>query len=896
MNARSIIVVLLSVAALSGCATSGSSGGEVITTTTYVSVQLPPTGLGNAKPSYLTTTSRYHQAAKEDLQQSQGQVGKNAIIGLVDTGVDIQNPALRNFNINKKMLGSQGFGTRQLQLEPTDDADIFSNHGTKMAFIILHQVANRARIEVSNPLGYTKDSTPLQTIPLGSTGEAFLANRKLAQQGAHILNNSWNLGKNANQNISLSYIEDLVSAVEYGAMIVKATGNDSARQPQLITLLPNSYPTLKKGFLAVTGVQSLNNLARDHANHCGQAKDWCLTAPMYLQVPDTNGQLKLGSGTSNATAYTSGVAAAVKSRYPWMTNTNLQETLLGTARDIGPAGVDEQFGWGLIQVERAANGYGQLAWGLSEWNIPRGMTSYFNNNISGTGGFRKRGDGTLVLNGRNTFTGESVVQGGNLVVNGTNRASLKVSPQAQLTVGDVTQIQVGGIDVSGTLDATSSSNLVVTGDYVQRSGSLLKKSLGSSIKILGKAQLDGSIAFLGYTTHFAPKQGITVDILTADQGITGQWSINGHSILQKVQLIQDNHRIVAKITQEPVAAVVAASDDYPNKAIVLTKTQTVLDKIENDYQKGNLLSKQQRDFYHHLVSAQSAADLNKFLFQSQNTSIYNNILYMDNLNLYQQQDTLSRYLSMPKSSLWAEYGHHYLRTQSQGFSSQATANQLSTGMSIYLDSGHLGGQVNITQSRWQDILAESSHQANNHAWSIGAGYLDDTSRISWSVLAGYGYIESVVDSRDRLYANQWNLGFKLEYPIMINRGSVLPHLSLGYYRNQLNKTHEQRVRYAVVAELMANMGVWANYYLNPQWTWQAEIDVIHDLQQINKQVVQDVDTQQTLYFHIPKTRLAASTGIVWQPVKNWSIHGTYYFSGSRLWLEHQAKLALTHYF
>jgi serine protease len=58
-------------------------------------------------------------------------------------------------------------------------------------------------------------------------------------------------------------------------------------------------------------------------------------------------------GTSMATPHVSGVAAAVWSRVPSATNQDIREALTATAQDLGAAGRDNTFGFGLVKAQAA---------------------------------------------------------------------------------------------------------------------------------------------------------------------------------------------------------------------------------------------------------------------------------------------------------------------------------------------------------------------------------------------------------------------------------------------------------------------------------------------------------------------------------------------------------------
>ncbi|HVE87272.1 MAG TPA: S8 family serine peptidase, partial [Myxococcales bacterium] len=58
-------------------------------------------------------------------------------------------------------------------------------------------------------------------------------------------------------------------------------------------------------------------------------------------------------GTSMATPHVSGVAALIWSAYPTKTATQVRAALQNTARDLGAAGRDNAYGYGLVQAKAA---------------------------------------------------------------------------------------------------------------------------------------------------------------------------------------------------------------------------------------------------------------------------------------------------------------------------------------------------------------------------------------------------------------------------------------------------------------------------------------------------------------------------------------------------------------
>ena len=121
-------------------------------------------------------------------------------------------------------------------------------------------------------------------------------------------------------------------------------------------------------------------------------------------------------------------------RFPYMDNAQIRDVLLTTATDLGAPGVDPIYGWGLINLERAIEGPGQIrvdtdfivdrmAGGTKVW---AGLAwDDWTNDIGGPGRLTKSGVGWLRLSGDNTFGGATVREG-ILELDGSNALSADV--------------------------------------------------------------------------------------------------------------------------------------------------------------------------------------------------------------------------------------------------------------------------------------------------------------------------------------------------------------------------------------------------------------------------------------------------------------------------------------
>ena len=236
--------------------------------------------------------------------------------------------------------------------------------------------------------------------------------------------------------------------VNNGSLFVWAAGNDSSdTQPTLEGGLPHFETSLQKGWINVVALTSkveskLGDTSWDNLtplSPAGVAKNWTVTA-VGDQIFTIKGQSYVGGGSSFAAPLVTGTAALLKEKYPWMDASLIRQTILSTATDIGATGVDEVYGWGLLNIDKALKGPAlfdkRLALGDTvNINIPNGSYT-FSNNISGDAGVVKDGNGDLILSGHSTFTGPTTVNAGRLQVNGVYSSSISVRRQATLSTNN----------------------------------------------------------------------------------------------------------------------------------------------------------------------------------------------------------------------------------------------------------------------------------------------------------------------------------------------------------------------------------------------------------------------------------------------------------------------------
>ena len=150
--------------------------------------------------------------------------------------------------------------------------------------------------------------------------------------------------------------------------------------------------------------------------------------------------------------------------------------------------------------------------------------TFFENDISGNAGIIKEGSGILILSGKNTYTGENVINGGELRVTGEVASQVKINNGGIFTTDGGT-VANNVINNSGNFRNIGNGG-VITGDYTADNNSVLENELGAELRIKGRVFLgnsklkilipDGKENNYGYISETGRKN----KIIKADMGIS----------------------------------------------------------------------------------------------------------------------------------------------------------------------------------------------------------------------------------------------------------------------------------------------------------------------------------------------------------------------------------------
>ena len=158
-----------------------------------------------------------------------------------------------------------------------------------------------------------------------------------------------------------------------------------------------------------------------------------------------------------------------------------------------------------------------------------GVTATIDATLAGAGGITKDGAGTLILNAANTYLGNTAIDAGSLIVDGSIASAQTFVNASGLLGGNGV---IGGDVTNGGIVSPGHSlgTLTVNGNYTQTANGTLRIEIAGTapgqfdlLAVGGHASLAGTLQLLRLG-NFQLHVGDTVTFLTAQDGVSGTFS------------------------------------------------------------------------------------------------------------------------------------------------------------------------------------------------------------------------------------------------------------------------------------------------------------------------------------------------------------------------------------
>ncbi|MBI4744777.1 MAG: S8 family peptidase [Actinobacteria bacterium] len=264
-------------------------------------------------------------------------IGLNAKVAVIDTGISKTHPDLVT-----NIKGGINFVVIRGRIDPTNWNDD-NGHGTHVAGITA---------AVNNSIGVigVAPSASLYGVKvLNKNGSGYLSDviagiNWAVNNGMDVINMS--LGTNSD----IQSLHDAVdNAYNAGVVVVAAAGNDGDTYSDDDV----DYPARYSSVIAVAATNSSNI----RASWSSDGPEVELAAPgVSIYSTYKGNSYATLSGTSMASPHVAGTAALILANNPVLTPAEVRTILQNTADDLGVAGIDNYYGYGLVDAEESVTG------------------------------------------------------------------------------------------------------------------------------------------------------------------------------------------------------------------------------------------------------------------------------------------------------------------------------------------------------------------------------------------------------------------------------------------------------------------------------------------------------------------------------------------------------------
>ena len=342
------------------------------------------------------------------LAHSKGYTGRGSVIGVIDQGFDLKHPDLAgrviaSMNMLAGPVTSGTHGTAMASIAAGSKNGIGTIGVAPEASLLLAQAGlggtNLAMDQRAVKIGLDWLSSRQATVinmSFGSSFDSTFIRTVRSQPGKAVY-----IGPSVANNIA-----DFKTATDRGSILVFAAGNQGlpfSQYPGIYAVQTTAQGQLVLGGRAiVVGAVDANNTISSYSNRAGHLclnavgssckdtvllRQYFVVAPGDRQLAATPGSgVAYMSGTSGAAAYVSGSVALLRQAWPQLKPEQIVQVLLNNTRDLGAPGIDDVYGRGLIDIERATRTQGTLLVGAQNYQVGSGAPTGLALNTTSVGG------------------------------------------------------------------------------------------------------------------------------------------------------------------------------------------------------------------------------------------------------------------------------------------------------------------------------------------------------------------------------------------------------------------------------------------------------------------------------------------------------------------------------
>lgn len=308
----------------------------------------------------------FHSKIGTATAYAQGWTGNNVKVAILDSGIDYNHT-----DLNDNIVGVYSvLSYNDIAVSGFDD----NKHGTMVAGIIGAEAngvgvtgvaydADLISIKVLNNKGSGSFSSVAEGLKIATAADAKVVNISIG--GISSYNNA-----EINQVYKDAIAADtsiVVAAGNQNSMCTNNAGGISGCSYPAV--LPILAPELLNGdgaFIVVGSVDKNGNKA-SYSNSAGILKNFFMVAPggnvsttELVYTTTTGGGYAPNYGTSFSAPMVTGAFALLAQKYPYLKGTDIANILFASATDLGAVGVDEVFGHGLLNIDKAMQPVGTL--------------------------------------------------------------------------------------------------------------------------------------------------------------------------------------------------------------------------------------------------------------------------------------------------------------------------------------------------------------------------------------------------------------------------------------------------------------------------------------------------------------------------------------------------------